>query len=65
MAQAVKSPPAMWETWVHSLGREDPLEEGMAAPSSVLAQRIRRTGEPGGLQSIEWQRVMTEAIENS
>ena len=37
----------------------------MAAPSSVLAQRIRRTGEPGGLQSIEWQRVMTEAIENS
>ena len=44
MAQAVKSPPAMWETWVHSLGREDPLEEGMAAHSSILAWRILMDG---------------------
>ena len=36
----VKSPPAMWETWVLSLGREDPLEEGMAIHSSILAWRI-------------------------
>ena len=44
MAQAVKSPPAMWETWVHSLGREDPLEEGMAAHSSIFAWRILMDG---------------------
>ena len=44
MAQAVKSPPAMRETWVHSLGREDPLEEGMAAHSSILAWRILMDG---------------------
>ena len=40
MAQMVKNLPAMWETWVQSLGREDPLEKGMATNSSVLAQRI-------------------------
>ena len=40
MAQAVKNPPAMWETWVSSLGWEDPLEKGMATHSSVLAWRI-------------------------
>ena len=44
MAQAVKSPPAMRETWVHSLGREDPLEEGMAPHSSILAWRILMDG---------------------
>ena len=44
MAQAVKSPPAMWETWVHSLGREDPLEEGMGTQSSILAWRILMDG---------------------
>ena len=38
----------MWETWVRSLGWEDPLEEGMATHSSVLAWRILWTGEPGG-----------------
>ena len=37
VSQTVKNPPAMWETWVPSLGREDPLEEGMAIHSSVLA----------------------------
>ena len=36
----VKNPPAMWETWVPSLGWEDPLEEGMATHSSILAWRI-------------------------
>ena len=53
----VKNPPAMWETWVHSLSREDPLEEGMATHSSVLAWRIPWTEEPGGLQSMGSQRV--------
>ena len=43
--------------WVPSLGREDPLEEGMATHSSVLAWRVPRTEEPGGLQSVGWQRV--------
>ena len=47
-AQMVKNPPAMWETWVRSLGWEDPLEEDMATHSSVLAWRILWTGEPGG-----------------
>ena len=40
MAQTVKNPPAMWETWVRSLGWEDPLEEGIATHSSILAWRI-------------------------
>ena len=45
------------ETWVQSLGREDPLEEGMATHSSILAWRIPWTEEPGGLQSPGSQRV--------
>ena len=40
IAQLVKNPPAMWETWVHSLGWEDPLEEGIATHSIILAWRI-------------------------
>ena len=40
MAQLVKNPPAMWETWVQSLGWEDPLEEGMGTYSNILAWRI-------------------------
>jgi len=40
VAQMVKNLPAMWETWVQSLGREDPLEESMATHSSILAWRI-------------------------
>ena len=44
MAQAVKNPPAVPETWVHSLGWEDPLEEGMATHSSILAWRILMDG---------------------
>ena len=39
VAQLVKNPPAMWETWVRSLGWEDPLEKGMATHSSILAWR--------------------------
>ena len=51
MAQRLKHLPAMWETWVQSLGREDPLEKEMATHSSVLAWRIPWTEELGGLQS--------------
>ena len=40
MTQIVKNPPAMWETWVQSLGWEDPLEKGMASLSSILTWRI-------------------------
>ena len=45
------------ETWVRSLGWEDPLEKGMATHSSLLAWRIPGTEEPGGLQSVGSQRV--------
>ena len=55
--QLVKNPPAVWETWVQSLGWED-LEKGMAAHSSILAWEIPWTGEPGGLQSTGLQRVI-------
>ena len=44
----VKNLSAMWETWVRSLGREDPLEKGMATHSGILAWRIPRTEEPVG-----------------
>ena len=53
----VMNPPAMQETWVPSLGREDPLGEGRATHSSILAWRIPWTGEPGRLQSMGSQRV--------
>ena len=52
MAQMVKNLPAMQETWVQSLGQEDPLEKGMATHSSILAWRISWTEEPGRLQSM-------------
>ena len=52
VVQLVKSPPAMRETWVQSLGWEDPLEKGKAAPSSVLAWKIPRT-----VWSTGWQRL--------
>ena len=57
MTQTVKNPPAMVETWVRSLGREDPLEKGMATHSSIQAWRIPWTEEPGGLQSMGPRRV--------
>ena len=47
----------MQEKWVRSLGQEDPLEEGMATYSSVLAWRTPRTEEPGGLQSMGSQKI--------
>ena len=49
----------MRETWVRSLGQEDPLEKGMAPHSSILAWRITRTEEPAGLQSMRSQRGLT------
>ena len=53
----VKNLLAMQETWVQSLGGEDPLEEGMATHSSILAWRIPWTEDPGRLQSMDLQRV--------
>ena len=62
MAQRLKRLPAMQETWVRSLGPEDPLEKEMATHSSTLAWRIPWREEPwreepGRLQSMRWQRV--------
>ena len=57
VVQTVKNLPAMWETWVRSLGWEDPLEKGMATHSSILARRIPWTEEAGGLQFMRSQRV--------
>ena len=57
MVQTVKNLPAMQETWVRSLGREDPLEKEIATHSSILAWRIPWTEESGGLQSMGSQRV--------
>ena len=57
MVQMVKHPPTMWETWVQSLGRKDPVEKEMATYSSTLAWKIPWTEEPGGLQSTGPQRV--------
>ena len=53
----VKSPPAMQKSWVQSLGREDPLEEGKATHPSTLAWRIPWTEEPGVLQFMGSQRA--------
>ena len=57
LAQMVKHTPAMQETEVQSLDQEDPLEKEMATHSSILAWRIPCTEEPGGLQSMELQKV--------
>ena len=53
---------AMQETWVQSLGWEDPLEEGMATHSSILAWRIPWTEDPGGLQSMGLQSVGSQRV---
>ena len=53
----VKNQPAVQETWVLTLGQEDPLEKGMATYSSILAWRIPWSEKPGGPQSIGLQRV--------
>ena len=55
MAQTVKNLTEMQETGVPSVGREDPLEKGMATHSSILVWRIPWTGETGGLQSMGLQ----------
>ena len=52
MPQTVKKLLAMQETWVRSLGWEDPLEKEMATPSNILAWRILWTEKPGGLQTV-------------
>ena len=57
VAQTGRNPPTMQETWVQSLGQEDPLEEGMATHSNILAWRIPWTEESGGLQSMGLRRV--------
>ena len=55
--QTAKNPTAMQETWVGSLGQEDPLEKGIATHSNTLAWEIPWTEEPGGLHSMGSQRV--------
>ena len=57
VAQRLKLLPVMRETWVRSLGWEDPLEKAMAPHSSTLTWKILWTEEPGGLQSMGSQRV--------
>ena len=57
VAQTVKNLPAMWETWVRSLGQKDPLEKETTTHSSILAWRIPRTEEPEGWHSMGSQRV--------
>ena len=59
----VKRLPTMWETWVQSLGREDPLEKEMATHSSIHAWKIPWTKEPGGLQSMAWGRKESDTTE--
>ena len=58
----INNPPAIWEIWVQSLGREDPLEKEMATHSSILAWRISWTEEPGGLQSTGLYRVRHDCV---
>ena len=57
VAQMVKNPPVIWETWTLFLGWEDPLEKEMATHSSILAWKIPWTKKPGRLQSMGSQRV--------
>ena len=57
VAQMVKHLPTMWETWVRSLGWEDPLEKEMATHSSTLAWKVPWMEDPGKLQSMGSQRV--------
>ena len=61
VAQTVQNLPETRETWVRSLGWEDPLEKEMAIPSSILAWKIPRTEEPGGL--CPWDRKEPDTTE--
>ena len=63
--QLLKNLPAVQETWVRSLGWEDPLEKEMATHSSILAWKISWTEEPGGLQSMGSQRVGNDGVTNT
>ena len=65
VAQLVKNLPAVQETWVQSLGWEDPLENKMATHSSTLAWKISWTEEPGGLQSMGSQRIGHDRATNT
>ena len=58
VAQTLKNLPVMQETWVQSLGWEDPLEEGMGTHSSIVAWKTPWTEEPGRLQSMGLQRIL-------
>ena len=60
-----KIPPAVQETWVRSLDKEDPVKKEMATHSSVLLWRILWTEEPGGLQSMGSQRVRHDWVTNT
>ena len=60
MAQRLKRLPAMWETWVQSLGWEDSLEKAMATHSNILAWEIPQREEPGGIQFMGSQRDTIE-----
>ena len=60
VAQMVKNLPAMQEIWVQLLGREDPLEKGMATHCSILVWRIPWTEEPDGLQTMGSQKSHTQ-----
>ena len=64
VAQMVKNLPVMQETWVQSLGQEDPLENGSATHSSILAWRIPWTEEPGGatIHQVTKKSDMTECL---
>ena len=65
MAQRVKNLPAMQETWILSLGQEDPPEKGMVTHSSILAWRIPWTEESSGPQSMGSQRVRHNWVTNT
>ena len=65
VSHTVKTLPVMWDTWVRSLGWEDPLEKGMATHSSILTWRIPQTEEAGGLQSMGSQRVGHDQATNT
>ena len=65
MSQMVRNLLAVQETWVLSLGWQDPLEKGMATHSSILAWRIPWTEEPGRLKSMGSQRVRSDGAANT
>ena len=65
VAPMAKNSPAMQETWVRSLGREDPLDKKMEIHSNILAWKIPWTEEPGGLRSTGLQRVGHDGVTNT